>query len=155
MGVSIVVSFIFLGVIYFLPSILAIRKWRYNSAAIIALNIFFGWTLVGWIVSLVWALTSGSEPLTINLVNNMNSAEPTMPSKFAERVFKEDERILSNDAFKLFLIENYGIRRNELLNKFVFHEKIYASLDDSLNAARDTYEKEIQVPDSKKKENKF
>jgi hypothetical protein len=41
---------------YFLPSILG-RKKR-NAGAIVALNIFLGWTVLGWIVALVWALTN-------------------------------------------------------------------------------------------------
>src|ERR1035438_10013211 len=41
--------------IYFLPSI--IGKNKRNSGAIFALNFLLGWTLIGWIVSLVWALT--------------------------------------------------------------------------------------------------
>ena len=28
-----------------------------NKMAIFALNFFLGWTLVGWVVSLVWSLT--------------------------------------------------------------------------------------------------
>lgn len=42
-------------VIYFIPSMVASRKK--NASAIIALNFFLGWTLVGWVVALVWSLT--------------------------------------------------------------------------------------------------
>lgn len=41
--------------IYFIPSIVGSRKK--NSGAIIALNLLLGWTLIGWVVALVWALT--------------------------------------------------------------------------------------------------
>jgi hypothetical protein len=41
--------------IYFLPSIIGHKK--VNRGAIFALNFFLGWTLVGWVVALVWALT--------------------------------------------------------------------------------------------------
>jgi hypothetical protein len=40
--------------IYFLPSI--IGKNKRNAGAIFALNLLLGWTLIGWVVSLVWAL---------------------------------------------------------------------------------------------------
>jgi hypothetical protein len=43
-------------VLYFLPSIIGWNKR--NSSAIIALNILLGWTAIGWIVALVWSLTS-------------------------------------------------------------------------------------------------
>jgi hypothetical protein len=48
--------------LYFLPSIIARNKR--NAGAIFALNLLLGWTFVGWIVSLVWALTVDVEPMT-------------------------------------------------------------------------------------------
>jgi hypothetical protein len=41
--------------LYFLPSFVG-RKKR-NAGAIVALNFFLGWTVIGWIVALVWATT--------------------------------------------------------------------------------------------------
>lgn len=52
MGLFIVVAIGF----YFLPSIIAWNKK--DSGAIIAINLFLGWTFIGWIIALIWALTS-------------------------------------------------------------------------------------------------
>jgi len=41
--------------LYFIPSI--VGKDKNNAGAIFALNLFLGWTLIGWVVALVWALT--------------------------------------------------------------------------------------------------
>lgn len=41
--------------IYFLPSI-AGRKHP-HAAGIFVLNLFLGWTVIGWIVALIWAAT--------------------------------------------------------------------------------------------------
>jgi|HubBroStandDraft_6_1064221.scaffolds.fasta_scaffold4703052_1 Superinfection immunity protein len=41
---------------YFIPSIIAFHKRKTNRGAILALNIFLGWSLIGWVVALVWAL---------------------------------------------------------------------------------------------------
>jgi len=38
-----------------LPAIIAGRRHHPNATAITALNLFLGWTLVGWVVALVWA----------------------------------------------------------------------------------------------------
>jgi hypothetical protein len=46
---------------YFLPTIIAIVKKKDNVMAIGALNFFIGWTMIGWIVCLVWALMAGPE----------------------------------------------------------------------------------------------
>ena len=43
-------------VFYFLPTIIAFKKERDNKVSILALNLFLGWSLIGWVVSLVWAL---------------------------------------------------------------------------------------------------
>lgn len=48
-------------VIYFAPSIRAARAHKRNLGAIFALNLFLGWTLIGWVVALVWALTVEPE----------------------------------------------------------------------------------------------
>jgi len=45
-----------LSVFYLLPFGIALARKRTNTASIFALNLFLGWTLVGWVVSLVWAL---------------------------------------------------------------------------------------------------
>jgi hypothetical protein len=40
---------------YFLPSIVAFARNKRDTTAILLLNIFRGWTLIGWIVALIWA----------------------------------------------------------------------------------------------------
>ncbi|MDD4616988.1 MAG: superinfection immunity protein [Alphaproteobacteria bacterium] len=59
-GVFIIASgmalFVFLVGLYFLPAFLAIDRDHPNTLSIIIINLFFGWTAVGWIICLVWAL---------------------------------------------------------------------------------------------------
>jgi|SRR5882762_1925253 len=43
--------------IYFIPYIVARQNKKQNAGAIGALNFFLGWTLVGWVVALVWAIS--------------------------------------------------------------------------------------------------
>jgi hypothetical protein len=42
--------------IYFLPSIVAAMRKQSNTTAIFFLNLFLGWSLIGWVIALVWAL---------------------------------------------------------------------------------------------------
>jgi hypothetical protein len=42
--------------IYFLPLVVAQHRDHHNMLAIGVLNFFLGWTLVGWVIALVWAL---------------------------------------------------------------------------------------------------
>lgn len=44
--------------IYFFPFIIARDRKHPNQASIFVVNIFFGWTLLGWVLALVWAVSS-------------------------------------------------------------------------------------------------
>ena len=45
-----------LSLFYFLPFAIAFHKKRANTGAIFVLNLFLGWSLIGWVIALVWAL---------------------------------------------------------------------------------------------------
>jgi T4 superinfection immunity protein len=47
-----------LFITYFFPSIVGAYLKHHNAVAILALNLFLGWTMFGWVCALVWALTS-------------------------------------------------------------------------------------------------
>ena len=47
--------------IYFLPTGIALQRNHKDSTGIFLLNIFVGWTFVGWVVALVWAVKSGTS----------------------------------------------------------------------------------------------
>lgn len=47
--------------IYFAPAIVASNRGHRNFSAIFVLNLFLGWTLVGWVIALVWAHTNHGE----------------------------------------------------------------------------------------------
>lgn len=50
------ISFVLSLGIYFLPSIIAFAGKRRNALAIFLLNLFVGWTFIGWVIALVWAV---------------------------------------------------------------------------------------------------
>jgi len=52
------VTLLVLALMYFIPSIIAFRREHRNATPIMALNIFLGWTVIGWVVALVWSLTA-------------------------------------------------------------------------------------------------
>ena len=43
---------------YWIPSLVALARGHQKWWAIIALNLFLGWTVLGWILALVWSLTA-------------------------------------------------------------------------------------------------
>lgn len=50
-------TILFLTFLYFFPSVVGGMRRHHNAGAIMILNLFFGWTLIGWVLSLVWAAT--------------------------------------------------------------------------------------------------
>ncbi len=48
-------------VIYFLPAMIAQRRGHQSDTAIFVLNLFLGWTFLGWVIALVWACTSNTK----------------------------------------------------------------------------------------------
>ena len=48
-------------VVYLLPSIVAVIRSHRNVASIVVLNVLLGWTLVGWCISMVWAVSAKPE----------------------------------------------------------------------------------------------
>ena len=50
--------------IYFLPAMVAHSRKHRNKLAIVILNIFLGWTFVGWVIALVWSCTANTQSAT-------------------------------------------------------------------------------------------
>lgn len=54
------VTLLLITLLYFLPAIIAHNKRDFT--AIFLVNLLFGWTFIGWIVALVWACASETNP---------------------------------------------------------------------------------------------
>ena len=55
---EVLIAFGFLGafLLYILPSLIARKRDHKQETAIILLNLLLGWTLIGWIAALIWAV---------------------------------------------------------------------------------------------------
>jgi hypothetical protein len=47
---------------YLLPTAVAIRRAHHQLAAILIVDVFLGWTFVGWVVALAMAFTPVNAP---------------------------------------------------------------------------------------------
>ena len=77
------IGFILLGLIlffYFLPAIIGLCNGHPHNAGIFLLNFFLGWSLVGWVVALVWAV-SKPQPVSITVNNLALPAVRTPPRR--------------------------------------------------------------------------
>ena len=64
-GILMMLVYCVMGIValafYFLPTIIAFRREHQNKGAIFVLNLLLGWSLLGWVGSLVWSLTAVSR----------------------------------------------------------------------------------------------
>ena len=53
---------IFALFLYFVSAIIALDRKLLNFGSIFIVNLFFGWTLIGWVGTLAWALAGTAQP---------------------------------------------------------------------------------------------
>jgi hypothetical protein len=53
----VVILAVFFGGAYFIPASIAFYRGHQSVLGVFLLNFFLGWTFVGWIVALVWAMS--------------------------------------------------------------------------------------------------
>ena len=46
-----------LALLYFFPAVTGFQRLHPRRTGILLVNVFLGWTVVGWIAALVWAYT--------------------------------------------------------------------------------------------------
>jgi hypothetical protein len=56
------VLFLLILFFYFIPAYVAGTRRAENSGAITAINLLFGWTVIGWFGALIWACTDKQRP---------------------------------------------------------------------------------------------
>jgi hypothetical protein len=78
-GAAIFLIIVLIG-LYFLPTIVAVARKVSNQGSVGVINLFLGWTLVGWVAALAMACR------TSNLVRESVSAPPEgAPAKRLEQ----------------------------------------------------------------------
>lgn len=65
-GGSAVLGLLFLALLYFIPLIVAVVRKVPNVGSIGVINLFLGWTLIGWVVALAMACRSAERHVIVN-----------------------------------------------------------------------------------------
>ena len=63
--------------LYFLPAIIGSKK--HNATAILLVNLLLGWTVIGWFVALIMALSSTPAPGGFQAPGNVPAYQPPIP----------------------------------------------------------------------------
>jgi hypothetical protein len=82
--------FIFAPALYLLPTYEGFKNNAHNLTSIALVNIFLGWSLVGWLVALIWAINK-SPPSPVVVVNQANNIPepPDAPNQQATKICPE------------------------------------------------------------------
>ena len=96
--------FIFLLLVYLLPMIIAIGNKKRNMVAISLMNILLGWSVICWIISLIWAISKDDKPRPIIVKENKG------------KNYEQLEKV--NDLFEKKIIseQEFETEKRKLLN---------------------------------------
>ena len=98
---------IVLGIIfYFIPALVAQNNNHAQTGAIFALNLFLGWTLLGWVIALVWACMKSEPKHPETVINEINNSAADEIKKLAEL---KEQGILTDEEF--------NARKKQILEK--------------------------------------
>lgn len=56
-------------VLYWLPTIVAVARHTNSALGIAVLNLVFGWTGIGWILAMIWALGASANERVVIIEN--------------------------------------------------------------------------------------
>ena len=129
-GLSAIVIVISL-ISYFLPTVIAMLRGKSNTFAILLLNLFLGWTFIGWIVALVWSVTNDNKSQTI-VVNNNSSIEP-----------KNEFKTLTSLGVNYEQIDNSNLNSHQ--EKIKNLKKLKQLLDDGILSQEEFIEQKNQI----------
>ncbi|MEK7613668.1 MAG: superinfection immunity protein [Patescibacteria group bacterium] len=62
-AITLIIGILLCLTIYMLPAGIGIIRGRSNAGAIFVLNLFLGWTLIGWVIALVWAVADDNKKI--------------------------------------------------------------------------------------------
>jgi uncharacterized membrane protein len=92
-------ALVFISLFYFIPSIISIYRHKSNGCAIFVLNLFLGWTVIGWIIALVWACIADSKPTVIQ--NNIEEkTEKSIQEQIEELAELKEKGLITQEEFE-------------------------------------------------------
>jgi hypothetical protein len=111
---DVVIVFMLIGLVigifvYLLPTYIASRKGHKDTGVIFVVNLLFGWTFLGYIVSFIWAVSSGTGENTKVIIQNAPGAPhtppqvpepPTLEQQLVELKSLRDKDLLTEDEYQ-------------------------------------------------------
>jgi hypothetical protein len=102
-----IIAILIAAFLYFLPTIIVWNKK--HADGVIAINLFLGWTFIGWVVALAWACTN--EAVNTIIVKTASKPVATEEDKFDK--LKKLKQLLDTGAITE---EEYKNEKHKILN---------------------------------------
>lgn len=80
--------------IYFIPAINAYGNKKRNSSSVLVINIFLGWTLIGWVVALAMSTGKDRENTTVVTQNK------TLAEEIEKLAGLKEKGVITDEEFK-------------------------------------------------------
>jgi hypothetical protein len=72
--IFVVVLVLLVVALYLLPTIVGVVRRHHNLGSIVIVNVFLGWTFLGWVVALALSMSA-----TVGTAPNLADAPPPLP----------------------------------------------------------------------------
>lgn len=105
--------FVFAPALYLLPSFEAWKRDQPNLTPTVLVNLFLGWTLIGWVVAMVMAHKS-TEPQKVEVVYSTPTPAPERPAMAPAPAAKPS---LADELIKLAELKEKGLLSEEEFNQ--------------------------------------
>jgi hypothetical protein len=66
----------FILTFYFMPTVIASLRHSQHTGTIFIVNLVFGWTVLGWLAALIWAIVETPKPITPPSTQRTDWAQP-------------------------------------------------------------------------------
>ena len=108
---------VFSVIVYFAPTILAIDKHHPSPVAVFIVNLLLGWTIIGWIVALMWA--TGAPTNVINPVKTVSPIDAAIAptNQSTTGITEEIRRLAALKAQGLITEEEFTKGKSRILEK--------------------------------------
>ncbi|OAD82078.1 hypothetical protein ATN89_21515 [Comamonas thiooxydans] len=103
--------FVLVPMLYLLPSFEAWKREQPNITPTVLVNVFLGWSLIGWVVAMVMAFKS-TEPQKVEVV--YSTPTPAPPAMAPAPVSKPS---LADELIKLAELKQQGLLTEEEFNQ--------------------------------------
>lgn len=89
--------FIFILLVYLLPMVIAIGNKKRNMVSISLVNVLLGWSVICWIIALVWAISKDDKPRPIIIKEKKKEIDYSQLEKLNNLL---EKNIISKEEFE-------------------------------------------------------